>query len=1379
MGYDEVSDESGRSLPVDNSRDEEFRPPRSETPGPTVVSFSVASQRVVERAQTIEVEITVAPPSTSPLELVINVGGTASAGVDYEASLGVVTVPANTASSRVSVQILDDNAPETEETLTLSLAPSDAYVLGSVPSHAVALWEPFVRPMYPLNGANWNDYVANARGPAVLTAADEPCTPPSSAVPLVPPDCGHGGELRAATVPGLTSCVGVSVSDALNAFEWRCSDAGGDVFVYSTALRNETRLSSLINEDGWLENRIEISTPIGVLPSDPATWWSNPVRPVPVNNGSGTELLDEAGVIYFSSGDLMTDGYRLTGDGAAFVLSEGSQVLFSGTGLGPLLRASGVDFLWFEADWQANNAGTRANSGLSLVSSYYSTIRHMVGRESAVEGISVLFGGYNRIEDVRLERAATNEGSGLLVTTSNFNRVRRLRVRGHRESLYLRTANRNSLSEVQIDSSGNYALLLFGSHGNVYANVRVANPQTYGMDTYRTELSYGTVMSRVLVTGAGWDGLNNDQGQNGTYTHLLLANNGDHGLYLGRSNTARNNVYNSMVAVNNGDEGVRVASTTDSDNVLSNVVSYGNDGGLYVNGNATLFRENLLIGGNLRNTCVVPNASAGLENGSCDTRNGSDAVVRDGIELNTSFVGKSLVADAVNSAGVTDLPASSIADAFAFENDARLWARSGGRFPALDQHGRCVSSTTCSVWDWRLRASDTYLLNRSGMVPGDNSPFVADGPCPAAVQGDRTLTDQNGLEIHGDGVGNDNFVCEIDESCEAPNTFLSSALELIDDDVGDDDGLCESEEACLYAPNIGYYQGSGDYTRTTCVFQDGIGPNAVAGVTMYAHPVNGVGPNVTVLEPMGYARANQFNQGSFAMSGRCTEAGQAVVLSGAASASTTCTDNLFSFDLNLSGLGDGTLPLTITHASSDTPIDVIKDTVGAGVSIENLSDALVDSSNYVQFRVHGTCTSTPDWVYLSGDVSSSVRCSGGRFQMFVDLTSVADGTLNFQVSHDDLAQNGSATDSIVLEKNLLGPSRYSGAGCTHPPCTIATGRGGSDFVAGTDVNTVVGIAGPVSFAELNEDGALDLVALNGGQLLVYIGDGTGDFSAQSPINLVADGVDLALGDLNGDDHVDVVVGTASGFSVYTGAGDGTLSLSGGVASAASARALALGDVSSDGELDAIVTYSADETLVHLGNGSAGFAAGTIVDSRLDGSDVALRDLDEDGHLDLLRVIASELFLSVGDGSGGFALASSLLTDVSAVEVAFLGRDRQRPDIIALPANGAELRYLLGNNSGFDGARNVGGGAGAQAVCPGGIANNFNESGDLVVLYGSAGPSDSFYSTNNSGRTGDAALLSADTLDSTACTVGDVDNDRRLDVLVASNNGRLRLYRGAP
>ena len=74
---------------------------------------------------------TVGRSGSTDAALAVNytLGGTATAGSDYTAPSGVVTIPAGQASARVTINILDDLILETDETLEMTLAPGGGYSL--------------------------------------------------------------------------------------------------------------------------------------------------------------------------------------------------------------------------------------------------------------------------------------------------------------------------------------------------------------------------------------------------------------------------------------------------------------------------------------------------------------------------------------------------------------------------------------------------------------------------------------------------------------------------------------------------------------------------------------------------------------------------------------------------------------------------------------------------------------------------------------------------------------------------------------------------------------------------------------------------------------------------------------------------------------------------------------------------------------------------------------------------------------------------------------------------------------------------------------------------------------------------------------------------
>jgi hypothetical protein len=227
------------------------------------------------------------------------------------------------------------------------------------------------------------------------------------------------------------------------------------------------------------------------------------------------------------------------------------------------------------------------------------------------------------------------------------------------------------------------------------------------------------------------------------------------------------------------------------------------------------FTKNLLIGNASTQDCYFTGngMNAGLDS-ACDNIGASDATATSALDLSAAFVGKLTSDEATNSSDTNGTAAYvTTLDFYNFANAFRAWGRDGSSFPSSNNIGMC-SAGTCAIWDWRLSSSDISILNTSGSGGIPNSSFTAASPCPSAVAGSYSLTDQNG------------------------HTYLANALELAGDNVGNDNGLCESSETCIYMPNFGVYQGEGTLTNSSsssCTFTNG----SVTGVTLIAYPTNG------------------------------------------------------------------------------------------------------------------------------------------------------------------------------------------------------------------------------------------------------------------------------------------------------------------------------------------------------------------------------------------------------------------------------------------------------------------------------------------------------------------------------------------------------------
>ena len=135
-----------------------------------------------------------------------------------------------------------------------------------------------------------------------------------------------------------------------------------------------------------------------------------------------------------------------------------------------------------------------------------------------------------------------------------------------------------------------------------------------------------------------------------------------------------------------------------------------------------------------------------------------------------------------------------------------------------------------------------------------------------------------------------------------------------------------------------------------------------------------------------------------------------------------------------------------------------------------------------------------------------------------------------------------------------------------------------------------------------------------------------------------------LGDVNGDGNVDVVTFSSSTLDATVMHGLGNGGFGNEIPFTTSASGAALADVNEDGR-DDIVSKTYDHLQIALADNVGGF--GPAVDLPSDGSyastgEVAVADLNRDGHLDLILayLYPAHLRVFLGDGQAGFSVGSS-------------------------------------------------------------------------------------------------------------------------------------------
>jgi hypothetical protein len=205
----------------------------------------------------------------------------------------------------------------------------------------------------------------------------------------------------------------------------------------------------------------------------------------------------------------------------------------------------------------------------------------------------------------------------------------------------------------------------------------------------------------------------------------------------------------------------------------------------------------------------------------------------------------------------------------------------------------------------------------------------------------------------------------------------------------------------------------------------------------------------------------------------------------------------------------------------------------------------------------------------------------------------------------------------------------------------------------------------LAIGDVNEDGFLDIVATGTDEagFTVYLGDGTGKNWKETLANglpkasIAPSGNpthagwanEVQLEDMNGDGHLDVAAAFFAGPMVWLGDGKGnwqhkSIGLPtppmGGIF-----RKIAVADINGDGRLDMAASNVINGPQIFLQNADGTWKAFLDAMPALRGGaeSVALGDLDQDGHVDLVvggrlseaQATSYGIFLLLGDGKGGW------------------------------------------------------------------------------------------------------------------------------------------------
>jgi parallel beta-helix repeat protein len=605
-----------------------------------------------------------------------------------------------------------------------------------------------VAALFPNNGANWNDYVKGNDWKAATDTPNIPCDVLNDTA------CVHGGELRVVVATGKSSCTGLTAADDLGAFNWVCDvDATtGTARLISTKLVDGKNLSDLIDFTGsgsFKPNKVTVYSDGSAWNETPSTaWWTNTVE---INN-SGGDLIAPSTIYLVTSNPAAA--FTFWADKAALVIKPGVTITGPKTGA-DVIMSSNFSHLWLEGSIDASGD----NYGVNLDTPRFSMMRKL-------EVDNGLSGG------VRLSTAVNSTLMG--VTASNT---------GGTGITFINCMN-NTIKDVT--ASNNSIGVILGGTKNVITGMMASNNVT-GINL---NLAYNNTIAGVTASNNS-TGVNIANSTNNIITSMTASNNSSMGVTLF---PASNNTLAGVTASNNN---LGVYLRTALNNTLADVASSNNATGVYLYSSSNnTFTGSLKIGSNSTNCTVSGGTNPGLVAGTCAANNDST------ITLANAFVGKVTgddMANASDATGTASFPADpAVFDWGHFANSHRGWGKDDGiAFPSTGQKGQWTTGAG-RIWDWSLLTTDTFNRNVLSLPTGDN-----------------TMTH----------TWND---------ATPPTTFLRNAVEIAGDGIGNDNGLCESDETCLFTPNIGSYQGSGDMVSAGS-FTGG----ALTGITLMKFATNG------------------------------------------------------------------------------------------------------------------------------------------------------------------------------------------------------------------------------------------------------------------------------------------------------------------------------------------------------------------------------------------------------------------------------------------------------------------------------------------------------------------------------------------------------------
>jgi hypothetical protein len=225
----------------------------------------------------------------------------------------------------------------------------------------------------------------------------------------------------------------------------------------------------------------------------------------------------------------------------------------------------------------------------------------------------------------------------------------------------------------------------------------------------------------------------------------------------------------------------------------------------------------------------------------------------------------------------------------------------------------------------------------------------------------------------------------------------------------------------------------------------------------------------------------------------------------------------------------------------------------------------------------------------------------------------------------------------------------------------------------------------ITCSDLNDDGKRDLLVMGTSGISSFIGHGDGVFNGQANISMPGTGQAIFL-DVTGDARLDAISWGGSGFRILVDDGQGRFVDVGGAITQGPITALAAVDLDQDGRLDVAAAWNktsnpAASGLSFFRNlGDFQFSADGEIRTSFALSDISVADFDGDERDDVAATFGSSVLLLLAETDGSMKPSPLLVSGTGATEV--FGRDMNRDghaDLVA--AEYGRARVFLGTGDG--------------------------------------------------------------------------------------------------